>query len=98
MAPRRVPLLLALALPIAWRPTQNYPGLRDLITRLAKENPDWGAPKIHGERQKLGFTIAERTVARYLRRVMRRGDPDRKWLAFLQNHREVLPACDFFTA
>jgi len=29
-----------------------------LITRLAKENPDWGAPKIHGERQKLGFTIA----------------------------------------
>jgi len=68
-----------------------------LITRLAKENPDWGAPKIHGERQKLGFTIAERTVARYLRRVMRRGDPDRKWLAFLQNHREVLAACDFFT-
>jgi len=32
--------------------------LRDLITRLAKENPDRGAPKIHGERQKLGFTIA----------------------------------------
>ena len=71
--------------------------LRDLITRLAKENPDWGAPKIHGERQKLGFTIAERTVSRYLRRVMRRGDPDRKWLAFLQNQREVLAACDCFT-
>src|SRR5215831_18601431 len=42
-----------------------------------EENPDWGAPKIHGELQKLGFTIAERTVARYLRRVMSRGDPDR---------------------
>jgi hypothetical protein len=35
--------------------------LRDLIARLAEENPDWGAPKIHGELQKLGFTIAERT-------------------------------------
>ena len=71
--------------------------LRGLITRLAKENPDWGAPKIHAELQKLGFIIAERTVARYLRRVGRRGDPDQKWLAFLQNHREVLAACDFFT-
>src|SRR5262252_1961422 len=45
--------------------------LRDLITRLAKENPDWGAPKIHAELQRLGFTIAERTVARYLFRFIR---------------------------
>ena len=71
--------------------------LRDLICRLAKENPDWGAPKIHAELQKLGFTIAERTVARYLRRIVRRGDPAQKWSAFLQNHREVLAGCDFFT-
>ena len=55
------------------------------------------APKIHAELQKLGFTMAERTVARYLRRIVRRGDPDQKWLTFLQNHREVLAACDFFT-
>src|SRR5215472_5421649 len=73
------------------------PELRDLIVRLADENPDWGAPKIHGELHKLGFTIAERTVARYLRRILRRGDPERKWLAFLQNHREVIAAMDFFT-
>ena len=71
--------------------------LRDLIVRLADENPDWGAPKIHGELQHLGFTITERTVARYLCRIRRRGDPERKWLAFLQNHREVLAAMDFFT-
>jgi putative transposase len=38
--------------------------VRGLIRRLAKENPDWGAPKIHGELQKLGFTVAERSVAR----------------------------------
>jgi transposase InsO family protein len=68
-----------------------------LIVRLAEENPDWGAPKIHGERQKLGFTIAQRTVARCLRRILHRGDPKRKGLAFLQNHREVIAAMDFFT-
>ena len=52
--------------------------IRGLIRRLAEENPDWGAPKIHGELQKLGFEISERTVARYLRRVRRRGDPGRR--------------------
>ena len=47
--------------------------------------------------QKLGFVVSERSVARYLVRVGRRGDPGRKWLAFLQNHREVIVAMDFFT-
>ena len=67
------------------------------IGRLANENLDWGAAKIHAELQKLGFAIAERSVARYLRRIVRRGDPDKKWLAFLQNHREAIAAFDFFT-
>lgn len=71
--------------------------IRNLIRRLAKENSDWGAPKIHGELQKLGFVVSERTVARYLRRVRRHGDPGKQWLAFLQNHREVIAAFDFFT-
>jgi putative transposase len=68
-----------------------------LILRLAQENLDWGAPKIHGELQKLGFVVSERSVARYLRRIRRRGDPGKKWLAFLENHREVITAFDFFT-
>src|ERR1700719_2253454 len=72
--------------------------IRDLIRRLAQENSTWGAPKIHAELQKLGFTVAERSVARYLRRIVRRGDPDQKWLTFLQNHREVITALDLFTA
>jgi hypothetical protein len=42
---------------------------------MARENSDWGAPKIHGALQKLGFVFFERTVARYLRRIHRRGDP-----------------------
>jgi hypothetical protein len=41
--------------------------IRVLIRRLAEENPDWGAPKIHGELQKLGFVVSERSAARYLR-------------------------------
>jgi transposase len=71
--------------------------IRALIHRMAEENPGWGTPKIHGELQKLGFVLSERTVARYLRRVQRRGDPRKQWLAFLQNHREVIVAFDFFT-
>jgi hypothetical protein len=69
--------------------------VRVLIRRLARENSDWGAPKIHGELLKLGFVLSERTVARYLRRIQRRGDP--KWLAFLHNHREAIVALDLFT-
>ena len=71
--------------------------VRVLIRRLASENPDWGAPKIHGELQKLGFVVSESSVARYLRRIRRRGDPGKRWLAFLQNHREAIVAFDFFT-
>jgi transposase InsO family protein len=71
--------------------------IRALIRRLAKENPSWGAPKIHGELQKLGLVICERSVARYLRSVRRRGDPNKSWLTFLHNHREAIVALDFFT-
>ena len=71
--------------------------IRALIRRLAEENATWGAPKIHGELQKLGFVVSERTVARYLQRVVRRGDSRKCWLTFLRNHREVIAAFDFFT-
>jgi len=64
---------------------------------LANENTDWGAPKIHGELQKLGFVVSERTVARYLRRLHRPGNGAKRWLTFLQNHREAIVAFDFFT-
>ncbi len=64
---------------------------------MAKENNGWGAPKIHGELQKLGFVLSERTVARYLPRTRRRGDAGKKWLAFLHNNREAIVAFDFFT-
>ena len=71
--------------------------IRALIRRLAQENPSWGAPKIHGELQKLGFVISERTVARYLRRMRRPDGSGQSWLTFLRNHREAIAAFDFFT-
>ena len=83
------------------RPRGGRPNITDeirgLIRRLAEENPTWGAPKIHGELLKLGYVVSERTVARYLRRVRRRGDSGKRWLAFLRNHRQVIIAFDFFT-
>lgn len=70
----------------------------ELVRRMARENPDWGAPRIHGELLKLGFDISERTVSRYLaRRLPRTGDGATNWLAFLRNHREAIAALDFFT-
>ena len=72
--------------------------LRILIRLMASENPEWGAPKIHGELLKPGFEVSERTVARYLRMMRpRRGDPAKRWLSFLANHRKAIAAFDFFT-
>src|SRR3954451_7909947 len=45
--------------------------LRGLIAQMSAENPLWGAPRIHGELLKLGFEVAQSTVAKYMRR--RRG-------------------------
>ncbi len=96
LAPRRLPSLLALAIPAAGGRPKITEEIRVLIQRLAQENQGWGAPKIHGELQKLGLVVSERSVARYLRRIRRRGDPAKSWLTFLQNHREVIAAFDFF--
>jgi hypothetical protein len=57
--------------------------LRELIQRMSKENPLWGAPRIHGELLKLGFEIAESTVSKYM--IWRRGPPSQTWRTFLRN-------------
>jgi len=73
--------------------------VRDLIRRMKRENPTWGAPRIHGELLALGFEISEPTVSRYLRHLKRIPEESKasQWLAFLNNHREVIAAFDFFT-
>jgi transposase InsO family protein len=76
------------------------PGLpretRDLIRRMARENPTWGAPRIHGELLKLGFVVAERTVQRYMpKRPAPSGSVERR-KTFLRNHAPDISAMDFF--
>ena len=66
--------------------------LRDLIRRMSKENPLWGAPRIHVELLKLGFEIAESTVSKYL--IRHRGPPSQTWQTFLRNHADAIAAID----
>ena len=69
--------------------------IRALIRTLALANPLWRAPRIHGELQKLGITVSERTVSRVLRAIKR--PPSQTWKTFLQNHIGEIVAIDFFT-
>ena len=71
--------------------------LRELIFRVVAENPTWGAPRIHGELRMLGFDISERTVLRWMRKAPRNPESAKRWTTFLNNHREVIAAMDFFT-
>ncbi len=71
--------------------------LRELIFRMVAENPTWGAPRIHGELQMLGFDVSERTVSRWVQRAPRNTEKIARWKASLKNHREVIAAMDFFT-
>jgi transposase InsO family protein len=68
--------------------------LRLLIRRMNKENPLWGAPRIHGELLKLGFQVAQSTVAKYM--VKRGGPPTQGWRTFLHNHAPDIGAVDMF--
>lgn len=77
------------------RPSVN-PELRDLIRRMASENPRWGAPRVHGELLKLGFRVSERTVLRHLPRRPAPPGSAQSWRTFLANHRDHLAAMDFF--
>src|SRR3989442_4136939 len=58
--------------------------LRDLIRRMSRANPLWGAPRIHGELLKLGLTVSQATVSKYL--VRPRRPPSQAWRTFLKNH------------
>ena len=68
--------------------------LRALIRRMSIENPLWGAPRIHGELLKLGFEVAQSSVAKYI--VKRRVPPSQGWRTFLRSHAPDIAAMDLF--
>jgi transposase InsO family protein len=68
--------------------------VRALIRRMNRENPLWGAPRIHGELLMLGIDVAESTVSRYM--VRRRRPPSQGWKTFLRNHVAGIAALDLF--
>ena len=68
--------------------------LRTLIGEMSRANPLWGAPHIHGELLKLGFEVAQSTVARYMCRHSR--PPSQGWRTFLSNHADGIAAVDLF--
>jgi hypothetical protein len=70
--------------------------LRVLIRRMSIENPLWGAPRIHGELIKLGFEVAQSSVAKYM--AKRRGPSSQGWRTFLRNHAPDIASMDLFIA
>jgi len=68
--------------------------VRALIREMSTANPLWGAPRIHGELQKLGIAVSESTVAKYMRRHPR--PPSQTWRTFLTNHASQIMAADLF--
>ncbi len=79
------------------RPNINWELIK-FIRRMQKENPTWSAQRIQGKLDKLGFSICENTVAKYMRKP--KTDPDKlqRWLTFLRNHAKYTVGIDFLVA
>jgi len=85
-----------------WKSRYRWPGrprvsqeVRDLIRRMSTANPLWGAPRIHGELQKLGIEVSQATVSKYMVKPEHR--PSQSWQTFLTNHARDIVSIDFFT-
>ncbi len=74
------------------------PEVRELILRLARENPRWGCVRIQGELRKLGIRVAATTIRMLLRRTSLGPAPRRRgptWSQFLRSQADGVIACDF---
>jgi len=68
---------------------------RELIRTLSRDNALWGAPRIHSELLKLGITVSQASVAKYM--VRHPKPPSQSWRTFLKNHASQPASVDFFT-
>jgi hypothetical protein len=87
LASGRLSLLLALEITLSRRAAADQRGAARLDRRISIENPLWGAPRIHGELLKLGFEVAQSSVAKYM--VKRCGPASQGWRTFLRNQHIV---------
>ena len=85
-----------------WKSLPRWPGrkqvpreIRDLIRCMSRSNPLWGAPRIHGELLKLGITLSQATVSKYMARHSK--PPSQTWRTFLKNHAKDIVSIDYFT-
>ena len=85
-----------------WKVRHGQPGrppvsktTRERIRQMSRDNPLWGAPRIHGELLKLGIDIGETSVGKYM--VRQRKPPSQTWRTFLENHLKTMVSIDFFT-
>jgi putative transposase len=88
-----------------WTYARRRPGrpavsekIRELVLRLARENPRWGYKRIVGELAGVGVRVSATTVAKILRQSgVAGGRAQLSWRAFLRAHADSIIACDFFT-
>ena len=85
-----------------WKIRRRRPGrpavpadVRSLIRAMSRDNPLWGAPRIHGELLKLDIAVGETSVSKYM--VRRRKPPSQTWRTFFDNHVKAITLVDFFT-
>jgi putative transposase len=85
-----------------WKSRPRWPGRRtvpqdvcDLIRQMSRDNPLWGAPRIHGELLKLGIEVSQATVSKYM--VRHRKPLSQSWRTFLANHAQHVVSVDFLT-
>src|SRR5436190_8130211 len=74
--------------------------VRELVLRVARENPSWGYLRIVGELRKLGVAVSATSVRNILAGAGLPPAPRRdsqSWPSFLRAHGESILACDFFT-
>ena len=90
----RLPAVLDLEEPSPHRTPGRAPRCPRVDSRDLHGESPLGAPRIHGELQKLGISVSESTVAKYMRRHPR--PPSQTWRTFLVNHASQIMVADFF--
>jgi putative transposase len=73
--------------------------IRELIVRMADENPSWGYARIQGQLKHLNHRVARSTVAKVLKEHGIKSSPERpmSWATFVRSHAHLIAAADFFT-